>query len=197
LDICNETCAKKSLYVWLPFHTMHMSQSPPMHHPQKLKLILGKLHEPQPHFNFFGALIYVVGVVLVWVCSPKGGREGVPQGVSLRVFPKPQENAQVVESPHSPFLHKQLFFYFLASLPFENNKNSMGMWEHIKLGGGLSQHNRLGFFCWGRSLKIHIETRGVSHCGLVIYIKRCLKAKEELWKLKYFTMQKCNLRRIL
>ncbi len=33
------------------------------------------------------------------------------------------------------------------------------------------------------------QTRGVSHCGLAIYIKKYLKAKEELWKLKYFTMQ--------
>jgi hypothetical protein len=30
----------------------------------------------------------------------------------------------------------------------------------------------------------------VSHCGLAIYIKQYLEAKEELWKLKYFTMQK-------
>ncbi len=30
-------------------------------------------------------------------------------------------------------------------------------------------------------------TRGVSHFGLAIYIKKYLKAKEEeLWKLKYF-----------
>jgi len=34
------------------------------------------------------------------------------------------------------------------------------------------------------------ETRGLSHCGLAIYIKKFLKAKEELWKLKYFTTQK-------
>jgi hypothetical protein len=34
---------------------------------------------------------------------------------------------------------------------------------------------------------------GVSHCGLAIYIKKYLKAKEELWKFKYFTMQKYNL----
>jgi len=27
---------------------------------------------------------------------------------------------------------------------------------------------------------------GVSHCGLAIYILKYLKAKEELWKLKYF-----------
>jgi hypothetical protein len=34
------------------------------------------------------------------------------------------------------------------------------------------------------------KTRGVLHCGLAIYIKKYLKAEEELWKLKYFTMQK-------
>jgi hypothetical protein len=37
------------------------------------------------------------------------------------------------------------------------------------------------------------QHRGVSHCGLAIYIKRYFKAKGELWKLKYFTMQKYNL----
>jgi len=39
--------------------------------------------------------------------------------------------------------------------------------------------------------------RGVSHCGLAIYIKKYLKAKEELWKLNYFAMQKYNLPKIL
>jgi hypothetical protein len=34
----------------------------------------------------------------------------------------------------------------------------------------------------------------VSHCGLAI---KYLKAKEELWKLKYFTMQEYNLQKIL
>ncbi len=29
----------------------------------------------------------------------------------------------------------------------------------------------------------------MSHFGLAIYIKKYLKAQEELWKLKYFTMQ--------
>jgi hypothetical protein len=28
----------------------------------------------------------------------------------------------------------------------------------------------------------------VSHCGLAVYMKKYLNAKEELWKLKYFTM---------
>jgi hypothetical protein len=36
---------------------------------------------------------------------------------------------------------------------------------------------------------------GASHCSLAIYIKKYLKAKEELWKLKYFTMQKYNLQK--
>jgi hypothetical protein len=41
------------------------------------------------------------------------------------------------------------------------------------------------------------ETRGLSHCGRAIYIKKDIKAKEDLWKLKYFTMQKYNLQKIL
>jgi hypothetical protein len=36
------------------------------------------------------------------------------------------------------------------------------------------------------------QTRDVSHYGLAIYIKKYLKAKEELWKLKYFTLLKYN-----
>jgi len=37
------------------------------------------------------------------------------------------------------------------------------------------------------NLKFHLDqTRGVSHCGLAISIKKYLKAKEELWKLKYY-----------
>jgi hypothetical protein len=39
------------------------------------------------------------------------------------------------------------------------------------------------------------KTRGVSHCGLAIYIKKYLKAKEEWWKFKYFTMQKHDLQK--
>jgi hypothetical protein len=40
------------------------------------------------------------------------------------------------------------------------------------------------------------KTRGVSHCGLAIYVKNYLKAKElELWKFKYFNMQKYNLQK--
>ncbi len=46
-------------------------------------------------------------------------------------------------------------------------------------------------------LSNYTKTRGVSHCGLAIYIQKYLKAKEEWWKLKYFTMQKYNLQKIL
>jgi hypothetical protein len=39
--------------------------------------------------------------------------------------------------------------------------------------------------------------RGISNYGLAIYIKIYLRAEEELCKLKYFTMQKYNLQKIL
>jgi hypothetical protein len=38
-------------------------------------------------------------------------------------------------------------------------------------------------------------TRGVLHSGLAVHIKKYCKAKEELRKLKYFTMQKYNLQK--
>jgi hypothetical protein len=45
---------------------------------------------------------------------------------------------------------------------------------------------------------VRLGSRGVSHChGLAIYIKKYLKAKEELWKLKYFTMLKYKSSKIL
>jgi hypothetical protein len=41
-------------------------------------------------------------------------------------------------------------------------------------------------------------TRGVCHIvAFAIYIKMYLKTKEDLWKLKYFTMQRYNLQIIL
>jgi hypothetical protein len=45
----------------------------------------------------------------------------------------------------------------------------MGTWEHIKLEE-LPQHNALGFFCWGRFLKIHTEIkRGVVYRALFLF----------------------------
>jgi hypothetical protein len=60
-------------------------------------------------------------------------------------------------------------------------------------------HNHLNTFI--KPPKIYLPenktTRGVSHYSLAIYIKKYLKAKKELGKLKYFTMQKQNLQKIL
>jgi hypothetical protein len=38
-------------------------------------------------------------------------------------------------------------------------------------------------------------TKHVSHYGLAIYNKKYLKAKEELWKFKYFSKQKNDLQK--
>jgi CMP-N-acetylneuraminic acid synthetase len=47
-------------------------------------------------------------------------------------------------------------------------------------------------------VKIHKTNGCVTLCGLAIHIKTYVKAKEEeLWKLKYFPMQKYNLQKIL
>ncbi len=37
-----------------------------------------------------------------------------------------------------------------------------------------------------------LNKMGVSHFGFTNYIKKYFNAKEELWKFKYFTMQKYN-----
>jgi len=48
---------------------------------------------------------------------------------------------------------------------------------------------------WENGCPNLFPTRGVSNSGIAIHIKKCLKAKEELRKLKYFTMQKYNLQK--
>jgi hypothetical protein len=63
---------------------------------------------------------------------------------------------------------------------------------NYKCSGASLVHLMLSF-----SISYPYLTRGLSHCGLAIYIKRYLNAKEEWWKLKYFTMQKSNLQKIL
>ncbi len=58
--------------------------------------------------------------------------------------------------------------------------------RHLKTRKGL----------WPYPSPIQEITKGcVTHCGLAIYILKYLKAKEELWELKYFIMQKCNLQK--
>jgi hypothetical protein len=48
-----------------------------------------------------------------------------------------------------------------------------------------------------KNIEVQNKTRGMSQHGLAIFMKTYLKAKEELWKLKYFTMQRYNLQKIL
>jgi hypothetical protein len=45
--------------------------------------------------------------------------------------------------------------------------------------------------------KYSVIKQGVCHCSLAIYIKKYLNAKEDLWKLKYYTVLKYNLQKIL
>jgi hypothetical protein len=54
-------------------------------------------------------------------------------------------------------LCKQLSFFLLLSCFVEKKyfHGNMGTYNI----GELLRHNALGFFCWGRSLKIHIEIK--------------------------------------
>jgi hypothetical protein len=56
---------------------------------------------------------------------------------------------------------------------------------------------RVLYFCSTLGLLLFYVRRGVSHHGLATYIKNYLKAKEKIWKLKYFTMPKYNFQKIL
>jgi hypothetical protein len=83
--------------------------------------------------------------------------EGVaPKGVSGRVF----LNLRRMQEYRNLPLSKQLSFDFLNSFRFVEKKYfhwNMGTYQIGEL---------LGFFCWGRSLKIHIEIkRDCLHCG--------------------------------
>jgi hypothetical protein len=50
---------------------------------------------------------------------------------------------------------------------------------------------------WKEKSVEDVLTLGPTAKATLVYIKKCLKAKEELWKLKYFTRPKYNLQRIL
>ncbi len=83
-----------------------------------------------------------------------------------------------------PSLHRKPFFgsHLKALLRFFLKK----FWNHL-----LQPLD--SFVSWKRPLPLitctpsPIWTRGVSYHGLAIYIKKYLKAKEELWKLKYIS----------
>ncbi len=61
-------------------------------------------------------------------------------------------------------------------------------------GQNLLQTSGEWFFTFTQNLGI-LKNKGCVHCGLAIYIKKYLTAKEELWRLKYFTMQTNNLQK--
>ncbi len=61
---------------------------------------------------------------------------------------------------------------------------------------GVSKVSELFFGDGVIKSRLIAKTRCVWYCGLAIYIKNNLKAKEELWKVNYFTMQKNNLPKI-
>jgi len=65
------------------------------------------------------------------------------------------------------------------------------------LEGSTKCHHNTCLLTWNYIPKTYAQQGGVSHCGLAIYIKKMLLAKEELWKFKYFTMQKYNLQKLL
>jgi len=65
--------------------------------------------------------------------------------------------------------------------------------------GGKASKTALPFSVLWRFFQTVFQLKGIEgeEFGLAIYIKIYLKAKEGLWKVKYFTMQKYNLQKIL
>jgi len=82
------------------------------------------------------------------------------------------------------------FFFFLKYLNGKINENK---WPRICLNSKITSIHTYNINYYSQVAldeKSKAKTKGVSHYGLAIYMKTYLKAKEELWKLKYFTMQK-------
>lgn len=67
---------------------------------------------------------------------------GPPQDVSLKVFPNLKRTHE-----HGN-LHAHKGFSFMRM-----------MWEHMEIGSLIPWYDALGFFSWGRSLKIHRKKR--------------------------------------
>jgi hypothetical protein len=80
------------------------------------------------------------------------------------------------------------FYFYFWFPPLGDKTKSIVTQTKKKLGGPT-----LSIFGLLFGLKLLI-TRGVSHHSLAIYIlKWYLTVKKQLWKLKYFTIQKYNL----
>jgi hypothetical protein len=80
----------------------------------------------------------------------------------------------------------QVGFFKLLSLQFSSSSsrkypNQSG--SESGLGPHNTTHNLRLEIVYYQSCTCHNKTRGVSQCGLAIYINKYLKAKEELWKL--------------
>jgi len=72
---------------------------------------------------------------------------------------------------------------------------SFSLWEVlICLGRSFFVFVRLSHTFNGYFFVTYVN-KGCVTLDLAIYIKKYLKAKEELWKFKYFTMQKYNLQK--
>jgi len=108
----------------------------------------------------------------------------------------------------NPFGPWQLPFFGFPSGGFSPpQKKSLNSTKFVTIFGNICQifvitkckKKHLQLNCKREYKKVWCLTKqgGVSHCGLAIYIKKDLRAKEELWKLKYFTMPKYNLQKIL
>jgi hypothetical protein len=79
-----------------------------------------------------------------------------------------------IRGPHVALVHT---YYMCQTNGFE--KKDKDHWSLPQL-----KTNLWVITSWWPSVTI-----GVSHYGFAIYFLKYLKAKEELWKLKYFTMQ--------
>jgi hypothetical protein len=90
------------------------------------------------------------------VCSLEG--EAL-DGVSPRVFPNLKRMHKYKNLP----LRKGLSFDSLLLSHFVEDKYFHGNVGTYKIGE-FPQHNTLRFFCWGRSLKIHIEIEREAFC---------------------------------
>jgi len=144
---------------------------PPFYH---LSPKLAARFKMLPHF--------AEGEVPVGVCPPEGG---APKCVSSSIFPNLR---RMHEYWNTPFPLTTLFLFprfFLVSLKKRNI--SPGTWEHIKLGV-LPGHNAPGFFCWGRSLKIHIEIKKGVVSALtklqehIFFMPMCARVKQPITK---------------
>jgi hypothetical protein len=121
------------------------------------------------------------------VLSPEGGAlESVsPRGCS-------QTLEKCTSTGTSPCVNNSLFISSLLS-HFVEKKYFHGNMQTYKIWGGLPQHNTLGFFCWGRSLKIHTEIKRELFTHLAITQLQELNKKKTQFSSYIIMMHFLNL----